>query len=124
MVVARQAQAEQAALITLDQFAATYIERGPQASGKTSWRDDRYLLTTVRDHRTPGGRRFTPREAQFAVALSEGESPGQVAETQRLTRATARWRTEQIRKKTNSRTQAQSVAVILQSLAALRRRSD
>ena len=44
--------------VTFDQFAKTYIERGPQASGKTSWKDDEYLLTAVRNHRTVSGHRL------------------------------------------------------------------
>jgi len=42
----------------LDRFAKTYIERGPQASGKASWKDDDYLLMTVRNHRTASGQRL------------------------------------------------------------------
>jgi hypothetical protein len=34
--------------VTFDQFAKTYIERGPQERAKTSWKDDEYLLTAVR----------------------------------------------------------------------------
>jgi integrase len=45
-------------IITLDAFAATYIERAAKASGKASWKDDEYLLATVRDHRTTDGRRL------------------------------------------------------------------
>ena len=42
----------------MDRFAKTYIERGPQASGKASWKDDDYLLMTVRNHRTASGQRL------------------------------------------------------------------
>ena len=45
-------------VVTLDQFAPIYIERAAKASGKTSWKDDAYLLATVRDHRAPDGRRL------------------------------------------------------------------
>jgi DNA-binding CsgD family transcriptional regulator/PAS domain-containing protein len=62
---------------------------------------------------------LTPAEARFAVAVAGGQSPQDVADTQRLTRSTARWLTEQLRRKTASRTQAQAVAAILQSLAVL-----
>lgn len=44
--------------VTLDQFAAVYIERVSKASGKASWRDDAYLLATVRSHRTADGHRL------------------------------------------------------------------
>ena len=47
-----------AAVVTLDQFADTYIERGVRARGKASWKDDRALLATVRAHRTMDGRRL------------------------------------------------------------------
>jgi hypothetical protein len=35
-----------------------HIERVSQASGKASWKDDVYLLKTVCDHSTKGGRRL------------------------------------------------------------------
>src|SRR5262245_8944263 len=47
-----------APVVTLDAFAATYIERAAKASGKASWKDDEYLLTTVRNYRTADGRRL------------------------------------------------------------------
>jgi hypothetical protein len=47
-----------ASIVTFDQFAKTYIERGPQASGKASWKDDEYLHTTARNHRTATGVRL------------------------------------------------------------------
>ena len=43
---------------TLDQFAAIYLERVSKASGKASWKDDEHLLSKVREHRCPGGRRL------------------------------------------------------------------
>ena len=45
-------------VVTLDQFVAVYIERVSKASGKASWKDDAYLLATVRGHRTADGRRL------------------------------------------------------------------
>jgi hypothetical protein len=56
--------------VTLDSFAPIYIERVARASGKASWKDDAYLLTTVRTHRTPDGRRL--REWALA-SISEDE---------------------------------------------------
>jgi integrase len=47
-----------ATLLTLDQYAPIYIDRAAKASGKASWKDDVYLLATVRDHRTADGRRL------------------------------------------------------------------
>jgi integrase len=47
-----------APVVTLDSFAPIYIERVAKASGKASWKDDEYLLTTIRNHRTPDGRRL------------------------------------------------------------------
>jgi integrase len=44
--------------VTLDRFAVLYIERSSQASGKTSWKDDEYLLGTLRAHRAADGRRL------------------------------------------------------------------
>jgi hypothetical protein len=35
-----------------------YIERASKPSGKASWKDDGYLLATVRDHCTADGRRL------------------------------------------------------------------
>lgn len=55
---AAEAQRHTTAGVTLDQFAATYIERASKASGKASWKDDESLLATVRDHRTADGRRL------------------------------------------------------------------
>lgn len=55
---AEEAQRPKTAGVTLDQFAAVYIERASKASGKASWKDDGYLLATVRDHRTADGRRL------------------------------------------------------------------
>jgi integrase len=45
-------------VFTLDQFAEVYIERASKASGKASWKDDAYLLSSVRGHRTADGRRL------------------------------------------------------------------
>ena len=45
-------------VVTLDYFAPIYIDRVAKASGKASWKDDEYLLTTVRNHRTADGRRL------------------------------------------------------------------
>src|SRR5580704_3300180 len=47
-----------ATVLTLDQYAPIYIDRAAKASGKASWKDDAYLLATVRDHRTADGRRL------------------------------------------------------------------
>jgi len=44
------------AAVSLRQFATIYIDRAVKASGKTSWKDDEYLLTTVCAHRTADGR--------------------------------------------------------------------
>src|SRR5579864_7054261 len=44
--------------VTLEQFAPIYLERVAKANGKASWKDDAYLLATVRDHRTSDGRRL------------------------------------------------------------------
>ena len=44
--------------LSLDQFAAIYIERASQASGKASWKDDASLLATIRNFRTADGRRL------------------------------------------------------------------
>ena len=44
--------------VTLDQFAKTYIERAVEPSGKASWKDDQYLLATVRAHIAGDGRRL------------------------------------------------------------------
>jgi DNA-binding CsgD family transcriptional regulator len=67
---------------------------------------------------------LTPAEARFAVALAGGQPPQEIADAQGLSRATARWLTEQLRTKTGSHTQAQAVAAILQSLAILRSDRD
>jgi integrase len=45
-------------VVTLDHFAPIFIDRVAKASGKASWKDDDYLLTTVRNHRTADGRRL------------------------------------------------------------------
>jgi integrase len=37
-------------VVTLDAFATTYIERAVQPSGKTSWKDDEYLLAALRNY--------------------------------------------------------------------------
>jgi len=42
--------------ITLGQFVSVYVERVPQASGKVSWRDDKYLLATLCNHAARDGR--------------------------------------------------------------------
>jgi integrase len=44
--------------ITLEQFTPIYLERVAKANGKASWKDDAYLLATLRDHRTSDGRRL------------------------------------------------------------------
>jgi DNA-binding CsgD family transcriptional regulator len=67
---------------------------------------------------------LTPAEARFAAALAGGKPPQEISEAQGLSRATARWLTEQLRTKTGSHTQAQAVAAVLQSLAVLRRDRD
>src|SRR5262245_4550943 len=38
---ARAAAAANSAVVTFDGFVKVYVERGAQASGKTSWKDDR-----------------------------------------------------------------------------------
>jgi integrase len=42
--------------VSLKQFATIYIDRAAKAGGKSSWKDDEYLLATVCGHRTPDGR--------------------------------------------------------------------
>jgi integrase len=54
----RVAPALPAAPITLDQFVPVYLERGPQASGKASWKDDEYLLAALRNYEARDGRRL------------------------------------------------------------------
>jgi integrase len=44
--------------VTFDTFATIYVERVAKSSGKASWKDDEYLLGTVRNHRTVDGRRL------------------------------------------------------------------
>jgi integrase len=44
--------------ITLDQFAAVYIERASKASGKRTWKDDEHQLCNLRTHRAADGRRL------------------------------------------------------------------
>src|SRR6266849_3975352 len=38
-------EAPRTGVVTLDRYIAVYVERASQASGKSSWRDDRFLLT-------------------------------------------------------------------------------
>jgi integrase len=45
-------------VVTLDTFAATYIERAARASGKSSWKDDEYLLAALRHYHARDGRRL------------------------------------------------------------------
>jgi integrase len=44
--------------VTLDQFAKTYVERGAQANGKATWKNDRGMLARLSAHRTPNDRRL------------------------------------------------------------------
>lgn len=44
--------------VTLDQFAAAYIERASKASGKRTWKDDEHQLGKLRAHRAGDGRRL------------------------------------------------------------------
>jgi integrase len=60
-----QREAEEAAraatshpFITFDAYIKIYVERVSQASGKTTWKTDEYLLGRVADHLAPDGRRL------------------------------------------------------------------
>src|SRR5262249_13993752 len=44
--------------VTPGTFVPVYVERGPRASGKTSWKDDEYLLGTLRSYQARDGRRL------------------------------------------------------------------
>jgi len=58
LAAAEAARPAATAAVTLDRFVAVYIERGPKASGKATWKDDEYLLGTLCAHRTADGRRL------------------------------------------------------------------
>lgn len=49
------------ASLTLDEFATDFITRVPKANGKESWKDDEYLLATLRNFRTADGTRLGER---------------------------------------------------------------
>jgi integrase len=59
-----------AEVVTLDTFAGTDIERGARASGKSSWKDDQYLLAALRRHTGRDGRRLGERSLS---AITEHE---------------------------------------------------
>ena len=62
---------------------------------------------------------LTPAEARFATALAQGLRPAEIGARLKLSRATVRWFTEQVRLKTRTRTQAAAVRALLTSIASL-----
>lgn len=88
-------------VVTLDQFAAVYIERASKASGKASWKDDAYLLATVRGHRTADGRRLgecalsaiteDELEAFHAAQRAAGRAASTLNHLVQILKATFRW---------------------------------
>jgi integrase len=87
--------------VTLDQFAPIYIDRAAKASGKASWKDDAYLLATVRDHRTAAGRRLGERpldlitedelEAFHAAQRAAGRAASTLNHLVQILKAAFRW---------------------------------
>ena len=64
---------------------------------------------------------LTPSEARLACGLMQGRTLSELAEQAHLTVNSARWVVKQILHKTDTRTQAQAVALMLHSLAVLHR---
>ena len=88
-------------VVTLDQFAAVYIERVSKANGKASWKDDAYLLATVRGHRTTDGRRLgewalsaiteDELEAFLAAQRAAGRAASTLNHLVQILKAAFRW---------------------------------
>jgi integrase len=64
-VARKQREAEETArrptsgsVVTFDAYTKIYVERASQASGKTTWKTDKWLLGRVADHLAAGGRRL------------------------------------------------------------------
>jgi integrase len=91
------------AIVTLDDFAPIYIDRAAKASGKASWKDDAYLLATVRDHRTADGRRLgewplgliteDELEAFHAAQRTAGRAASTLNHLVQILKAAFRWAT-------------------------------
>jgi integrase len=78
-----------------------YIERVAEASGKVTWKDDKYLLGTVADHRTVGGQRVgdlpvtgiteDELEAFYAAQRSAGRAASTLNHQVQLLKKAFRW---------------------------------
>jgi integrase len=86
--------------VTLDAFAAIYVDRVSKASGKTSWKDDKIRLGKVREYRAADGRRLgdwpieriTEDELEaFHAGLMDTRSASTRNHYVRLIKAACRW---------------------------------